>query len=193
VRFDEIPLPRGPKAMVEGVLLGRALLGQDPADVDRVILLHEAWEAEGLPSDGVTVHVTTRRVGQTVQEDYITADLAGGGRRHGGSRLSAPSGEIHELVLADGAPARDRFRRIHGYLTEELSAAQAVDARGGRHPDPAALRRWAFIDAVARTLTLGPADAAHPTLTAISQDAWPRLSAATAPPALAEIARGLEE
>jgi hypothetical protein len=68
-----------------------------------------------------------------------------------------------------------------------------MHARGGRAPDPVALRRWAFVDAVARGLTLGPADAMHPTLAAISHEAWARLSAATAPPALAEIARGLEE
>jgi hypothetical protein len=139
------------------------------------------------------VHVTRRGPDRPSRTTTSRPTLRGGGRRHGGTRISAPSGEIHGLVLADGAPARDRFRRIHGYLTEELSAAQAVHASGGRHPDPVAPRRWACIDVVARTLTLGPADAAHPTLTAISQDAWPRLSAATAPPALAGVARGLEE
>ena len=44
MRLDEIPLPRGPKA----------------------------WEAAGLLADGVTVHVTSRRAGQTVQQDAAT-------------------------------------------------------------------------------------------------------------------------
>jgi hypothetical protein len=90
MRFDEIPLPRGPRIMVEAVLLGRALLGLDPADVDRAILLHEAWTAAGLPADGATVHVTTRHAGQTVREDYFTLDLAGGRHQHGGAPASAP-------------------------------------------------------------------------------------------------------
>ncbi len=68
MKLADEPLTQGPKALHEGVLLGRALLGHDASAVESRVLVNEAWEAARLPHRDVTVRASMRQV-----EDVIMA------------------------------------------------------------------------------------------------------------------------
>src|SRR5258708_5533623 len=119
------PLSQGPKAMHEGVLLGRALLGYEASLTEQRVLLSEAWEGAGIPHRDVTVHVVFRLAGKVTGEMYMSISASGGGRHHGSNR--PPIGNFRELVVEEGpTPALDRFLRLHEHLAEQLREAHEI-------------------------------------------------------------------
>jgi len=145
-RLEDEPLPTGAKALHEAVLLGRALLNFVPDALERTVLVDQAWRAAEIPQRGVSVRVSYVQHGTVVDESYVHVDRAGGGRH---THSPDPStGTPYELRVDLGpTPCQDRFRRLHGYLRDQLREAAAAEPSGGPGPHPVALAWWRFVDA----------------------------------------------
>jgi hypothetical protein len=131
MRIEDVPLSTGPDALDEAVLLGRVLVAFGVDELERVLALDAAWEAAGLPEQGVTVHLVFRRGGVTVQEDRFSLDASGAGLRHADS-APIPDEETTLYVDVDDTPALRRFERLCAYLADQRVEADEIERRTGQ-------------------------------------------------------------
>lgn len=173
MRLRNQALPTGIKALHEAVLLGRALINLVPDSLERNVLVSEAWDAARIPLKGVSVHVTFTRHFRTVDEHYVIADDAGGGRHT--HRHDPTKGSTYELSITLGdTPCQDRFARLHRYLSKQRWTAQVVGRPGG---SPTVLAWWQFVDSAYHTAAgTSLADRASSTLVRLADELVPQIA-----------------